>query len=327
MKKQSLDIFKNVLITGGAGFIGKYMVNRFLELGATVHVVDNLYTGSPKNLPDNPNLHFYEGSILDKPFLETLSNNKFDLIIHLASVVGMRLATKYQDLVYQSATTGTSNVMEVFPGVPIVLFSSSAVYGMDNKTSVREDQFVPYEQLLKYDGGNLGYACGKWEMEQIGVRAAEAGRKVLIVRPFNVVGIGQVGTYGMVVPTFVHLALNNKPITVLDDGNQVRSFTRIDAFIECVFRLMQYEELWTVNNNIVNIGSKNGNTINDLARIVKEETNSGSEITYSRYEEFFPNHKDVTYRVPDITLGEKYYGKIEWPTLRDIVQSLIPTMR
>lgn len=326
MEKQSIDKFKNVLITGGAGFIGKYMVNRFLGLGATVHVLDNLYTGSANNLPDNPNLHFYEGSILDRPFLETLSNNKFDLIIHLASVVGMRLATKYQDLVYQSATTGTSNVMEVFPDVPIVLFSSSAVYGMDNKTSVREDQFVPYEQLLKYDGGNLGYACGKWEMEQIGVRAAAEGRQVLIVRPFNVVGIGQVGTYGMVVPTFVHLALNSKPITVLDDGNQVRSFTRIDAFIECVFRLMEHKELWIANNNIVNIGSKNGNTINDLANIVKEETNSASEITYSRYEEFFPNHKDVTYRVPDITYGEKYYGKIEWPTLRDIVQSLIPTM-
>lgn len=329
MKNQNFNSEKSktVLVTGGAGFIGNSMVKKFLDAGDTVHIIDDLSTGSLENLPESENLHFYKGSILDKPFLETLKDLKLDLIVHLGSIVGMRLATKYHGLVYETCTTGTSNVLDTFKGVPAVLFSSSAVYGMDNRHAVREDQQVSYEQLLKYDAGDPGYACGKYAMEQIGLKEAEAGRKVMIIRPFNVIGTRQVGTYGMVVPTFVNNAIAGKPLTVFDDGFQVRSFSDVTTCVNCVFKLMEFEELWTPGHNIINIGAKTGHSINDLAFMVLEETQSDSVIKYSFYEEFFPNHKDVAYRVPDTTYGEKYYGVIEWPSLRSIVQKILHSVK
>lgn len=326
MKTKALFAPNTVLITGGAGFIGNYIVKRFLKSGVNVHVLDNLSTGTLNNIPPHPNLIFHHGSILDKPFLRSLKKFNFDLILHLASIVGMRLATKYQPLVYQTATTGTLNVMETFTNAPIVLFSSSAVYGMDHKWAVKEDQAISHDQLLKYDGGKNGYACGKWEMEQLGLKAAKDGRKVLIVRPFNVIGTKQVGTYGMVVPTFIKQAIDGRPLTIFDDGFQIRSFSCVDTFVKCLFKIMRFHEVWEIGKNIINIGSRNGYSINDLAFIVLEETHSASVICYHLYEEFFPDHKDVIYRVPDTTYGEKFYGKVEWPTLREIVKNILNAM-
>ncbi|HNP24544.1 MAG TPA: NAD-dependent epimerase/dehydratase family protein [Panacibacter sp.] len=318
-----MEKVKTVLVTGGAGFIGSTIVKRLLNSGDIVHVLDDLSTGSLENLPKHPNLYFHHGSIMNKQFVESLKEIEFDMLFHLASIVGMRLATKYHKLVYDTCTVGTSNILDTFKGVPAVLFSSSAVYGTDNKHAVSESQQVSYDQLLKYDANDPGYACGKWAMEQIGIKESESGRKVLILRPFNVVGQRQVGTYGMVVPTFVNNAINGKPLTVFDDGFQVRSFSEINTFVECIFRLLPCEEAWTSGKNIINIGSKNGSSINDLAFIVLEETQSESPIKYCFYEEFFPNHKDVVYRVPDTSYGETYFGNIEWPSLRTIVMNIV----
>ncbi len=314
---------KTILITGGAGFIGSHLVQKFLNAGSTVHVFDNLYTGKLENLPDHPDLHFHQGSIMDVGALELLKSISFDLIFHLASIVGMRLATKYQDLVYDTATIGTLNVLNTFKGVPIVLFSSSAVYGMDNKGAVKEDAVVSFKQLLQYDGGKLGYACGKYEMEQIGRRTAQNGRKVLIIRPFNIVGKRQLGTYGMVIPTFINQALHGRPLTIYDDGFQVRSFSCIQTFVKCLSKLLEHEAVWQVERNILNIGTSQGNSINDLALVVLKETNSHSLVKYHLYQDSFHNHKDVLYRVPDTSYGEQFYGRAEWPTLQEIVQDIL----
>lgn len=105
----SLNSIKSVLVTGGAGFIGNHFVNEFLKMGLTVHVIDNLSTGSKDNLPNHPNLKFYYGSIMDKMFLKQIPN--IDLVIHLASIVGMIRAKEYSSLAYDTATEGTENVL------------------------------------------------------------------------------------------------------------------------------------------------------------------------------------------------------------------------
>ena len=92
-------------------------------------------------------------------------------------------------------------------------------------------------------------------MEQIGLKAAKDGRKILIVRPFNVIGTKQVGTYGMVVPTFIHQAIDGKPLTIFDDGFQIRSFSCVEIFIKCLFKIMEFDEVWEIGKNIINIGS------------------------------------------------------------------------
>jgi len=313
---------KNILITGGAGFIGHYLIKKLLQQKSNVYVLDNLSTGKNENLPDHPDLHFFNDSVLNNSWINSFSNISFDLIIHLASVVGMKLATKYQHLVYETATEGTLNVLNAFPDVPVVLFSSSAVYGIENILPVSESQEISYEQLLQYDGGTKGYACGKWKMEQIGLAASGNGRKVIIVRPFNVIGYKQVNTYGMVVPTLIDQAISGTSLTVFGDGCQVRSFSYVKTFTECFFKLLSEKDAWRHGNNIFNIGTPAGSSINELALIVLKETNSRSLIKYSLYHEIFPHHNDVLYRVPDVTHGEKYFGKTQWPSLQQIVNRI-----
>ena len=188
---------------------------------------------------------------------------------------------------------------------------------------LRESENISYEELLKYDGGTKGYACGKWEMEQIGLQACRTYRKVMIVRPFNVVGDKQVSNYGMVVPSFIEQAMKSDLITIFGDGSQVRSFSCIETFSECFFKLLLQKEAWEYGNNIFNIGTQTGTSINDLALTVLKETNSKSLIKHVLYNEVFPNHTDVLYRVPDTRHGENYFGKVQWPSIQQIVCSII----
>lgn len=193
MKKHVSSENKHVLITGGTGFIGSHLARKFLSAGAIVHIFDNLSTGRLENLPRHPNLVLHNGSIMDRQSLQNRSHKEFNVIFHLASIVGMKLATTQHRLVYETATVGTENVLETIPGSPVVLFSSSAVYGLHQEKPVSESSVAPFDELMQYDGGKLGYACGKFEMEQIGKKYSENGRKVLIIRPFNVVGNRQLG--------------------------------------------------------------------------------------------------------------------------------------
>ena len=314
---------RNILITGGAGFIGSYLCSTFLQQGASVYVIDDLSTGSRKNLTAHPDLHLFVGSIMDKDFMAGFGRFRFDLLIHLASIVGMRLATMCQQKAYDIATTGTQNVLDVFNNIPVVLFSSSAVYGLNNGKNLSEDQTISYDKLLKYDGGQQGYACGKYEMEQIGLTAAEKGRNVMILRPFNVIGIKQVCTYGMVVPNFIEMALTQQPLMIFDDGNQVRSFSCIKHFVKFFFELIRHEKVWIKGSNIINVGAPVGSSIAELADIVMEETGSASYKVFKPYKEIFPNHTDVRYRVPNTSYGESIAGKNEWPSLRHIVKEII----
>src|SRR5690606_9414420 len=103
--------------------------------------------------------------------------------------------------------------------------------------------------LLSFDGGTPGYACGKWEMEQIAQKESANGRKVMIVRPFNIIGPFQLSDYGMVVPTFIRKAIRGEPLTVYGDGSQVRSFSCVSTFINCLFQLMDTPQLWKQYQN------------------------------------------------------------------------------
>ncbi|MEO7310670.1 MAG: NAD-dependent epimerase/dehydratase family protein [Chitinophagaceae bacterium] len=314
---------RNIFITGGAGFIGSYLCSTFLQQGASVYILDDLSTGSRKNLVVHPDLHLFVGSIMDKDFMLDFRKFKFDLIIHLASIVGMRLATRYQQKTYDIATAGTQNVLDIFNNIPVVLFSSSAVYGLNNGNNLSESRPISYDGLLESDGGKKGYCCGKYEMEQIGLTAAEKGRKVMILRPFNVIGIKQVCTYGMVVPNFIEMAFAQQPITIFDDGNQVRSFSCVKHFVKLFFELLRSEKVWIKGTNIINVGTPVGSSIAELADIVIGETGSVSCKVFKPYKEIFLHHTDVRYRVPNTIYVESIVGKNEWPSLRQIVKGII----
>lgn len=313
---------KKILVTGGAGFIGSWLVNRLLAAGNHIIVLDDLSSGDTDNLPTkNKHLEIIRGSVLDRKIVREATRD-VDLIFHLAGVVGMRLATTQRDLSYRIAVEGTENILQNTDKVPAILFSSSAVYGYSKSGTSSESMELSREIPLEYDGGEAGYATGKWEMEQLALAAARQGRPILCIRPFNVVGPRQSHAYGMVLPTFVRRALTGKPLYIYDDGAQSRTFSEVDTFIECVIRLTENYATFDKVGNIINIGAEQAIKISELAQIVLEETDRAVPVQHLPYHSIFPNRHDVRWRAPNTARLYEAIGTVPWPNIRDIVRSV-----
>ena len=317
---------KKALVTGGAGFIGHHLVKQLLAQGTRVTVLDDLSSGCRENLPIHAALRFIEGSVLSASQVADAAK-RVDIVFHLASVVGMRLAVRQRDQAYHTAVEGTRTVLAATGGTPTVLFSSSAVYGLTVGELAREDDPVDVSRTLAYDGGIPGYCKGKLKSERLGQQVAQDGHPVLIVRPFNVVGIGQVGTYGMVIPTFVHNALAGKPLQVFGDGLQSRTFSEVKTFVSILLQLIQRSEAWHKPENVVNIGTTQSTTILDLAKLVKHKVSSAVPIELVPYQRIFPGKSDVFARVPDVTRLENLVGKVDWPPLIEVLDGIIGSVK
>lgn len=316
--------FRRVLVTGGAGFIGSHLVAALLARGAEVTVVDDFSTGTEGNLPDHPSLRVVRGCVCDPAVMARAGTA--DLVFHLASVVGMRLVAGDRRRAYRVAADGTRGVLAATGRAPLVVLSSSAVYGLQRGGRAAERVRPDAARLLEYDGGVRGYACGKWAAERLARRAARAGRPVLIVRPFNVVGPRQSAEFGMVMPTFVDCALAARPLTVFAPGTQTRCFTEVEAFVRCLLRLVETDRAWTLPNRTVNVGTDTPTSIAGLARIVLEETGAAVEVEVAPYESRFPGRHDVQRRVPDLRRLHRLVGAWEWPGIRSIVRGYVESL-
>ena len=313
---------KKVFVTGGCGFIGCHMVERLLADNNKVVVLDDLSTGTVDNLKDHPNLEVIIGSVLDNELVVKASQG-CDLVIHMASYVGMKLVYSKPEQSYNVSKIGTENVLKATGNTPILLFSTSAVYGLSATEEVSESNVISLERARTYDGPVRSYSAGKWELEQLGHKAMDEGRKVMIIRPFNVIGDRQSAAYGMVVPNFIKNCKTGNPITIYDDGEQSRSFSCVKKFTTTLSTLIQSEDVWSKPNNIINIGSNHILTINKLARIIKSKMDSSSPIEYLPYDTVFPNKKDVRHRFPDTRLLTKLMGDVDWPTIEEIIDELL----
>lgn len=309
------------LVTGGCGFIGSHIVARLLEERDRVSVLDDLSTGRYENLPRSPRVTFHLGSVLDASAVERAAAGA-DRIIHLASVVGMRLASSCQDIAYRVSVEGASTVLAATGNRPIVIFSSSSVYPEVHERAHHESDPLSTEAALVYDGGQPGYACGKLRLEQLARKESRNGRGVLIVRPFNVIGTRQVSAHGMVLPTFIENARAGWPLRVYDDGEQTRTFGDVTMFADCLYRLMDRDRTWMPPENIFNIGSTESTTINRLADLVRRATRARVPLVYVPYNVVFPGRCDVRSRLPDTTRLETVLGPLEWPSVADIVHRL-----
>ena len=228
-------------MTGGAGFLGQALTKRLCELGAKVVVLDDLSQGRTENLPKHNAVRFIQGSVLRPPCVQAAMAGA-DLVYHLAGVVGMRRTTASPLYAFDVSATGTKNVLDFAGKAQIVLFSSSAVYGIDHAKDATEDARLDRLSAYKYDGYCKGYASGKQEMERLGLVAANAGQDVTILRPFNIVGPGQSDEAGLVLPTFMRQSLSGEALTIFDDGSQRRSSSDIHTFTDCVLQLSHPRE-------------------------------------------------------------------------------------
>jgi UDP-glucose 4-epimerase len=313
-----IEIHRRVLVTGGCGFIGRHLASKLAASGCEVAIVDDLSTGSRDLFGERPSsLRCYEGSVTDLPFLQSVFQAfRPQLIFHLASLVGLKLTTRRPRETYDVSVTGAANLLRLMRDTPMVLFSSSAVYG-------RECRALDAEELrsaaLDYDGGVPGYASGKLAAERM---CAAAAGPVLMVRPFNVVGPGQSDRYGMVMPAFIRRAMAGDPLIVYDDGRQERTFAGVDAFLDALWRLIASPAAW-ISRRAYDLGSNRAISILDLARLVGRTCECEITIEHRPYAEAFPGKTDVRRRLPRLDAVQALIGALEWPPIEQIVRELM----
>ena len=305
----------NILITGGAGFIGSHLTDRLVADGHKITILDNLATGRKENLSahlSGTQVKFVEGSILDLPLLDELVKDS-EYVFHLAAAVGVFNIVNHPLDSLMTNIRGTENVLESAHkyGKPVFVTSSSEVYGKNISDSLKEsdDRILGAPVTLRWSYSeakaideSLAYAY--WVEKKLETR---------IVRFFNTVGPRQLGAYGMVVPRFVQAALNNEPLTIYGTGEQTRCFGHVHDAVEAVVRIAFADN--TIGK-VINIGNDFEISINDLAKKVIAETNSKSELVYVPYEEAYGDgFEDMERRVPNIELIKSLVG---WEPQRNL---------
>jgi UDP-glucose 4-epimerase len=316
-----------ILITGGAGFIGSHLADQLLEMGEEVYAIDDLSTGSLKNvehLQDNSRFHLVVDTVLHEAVMNELVF-KCGQIYHMAAVVGVKQIMNRPVETLETNVKGTEMVLKLANRhkKKVLIASTSEVYGkvMDGENSglLTEDTDRLMGSTTKR---RWAYACSKALDEFLALAYYEEKKlPVVVARLFNTVGPRQTGQYGMVIPNFVQKALIDKPIVVHGDGNQSRSFTHISDVVEALIDLMAEPE---AEGLVVNVGGTEEVTIKDLALLVKEMAGSESPIEYIPYEKAYgPGFEDMKRRCPDISRIKELVDFEPKIDLRGIIQSVI----
>ena len=304
-----------ILVTGGAGFIGSHLCERLVLDGHTVIAIDNFSTGHPSNLDSligSDNFTLIEGSILDSNILNPLVRNA-DYVFHLAAAVGVFNIVKNPLASLLTNIRGTENVLEAANDTktPVFVTSSSEVYGKNTSDSLKEsdDRILGSPVTLRWS-----YSEAKAIDESLAYAYfVEKKLETRIIRFFNTVGPRQLGAYGMVVPRFVKAALANEPITIYGDGKQTRCFAHVYDVVDAVIAIAFAQN--TIGK-VINIGNDFEISIYELAKKIIDETDSSSEIVYVPYAEAYGDgFEDMERRVPNINLINDLVG---WKPNRDL---------
>lgn len=298
-----------VLVTGGAGFIGSHLVDALLGRGDEVCALDDLSTGRQSNIASfatNPRFRFVHGSCLDRDLVLALVE-RADRIYHLAASVGVRLVVSHPLHSILNNIRGAETILEAAHGSggkPVILFSSSEVYGKGDGLPLREsdDTIIGPSTITRW-----GYAAGKLVDEFLAIAYhREHGLPVIVVRCFNTCGPRQLPDYGMVVPRFIEQAVSGEPITVYGDGSQTRCFSYVGDVVRGVLLLSGAPQPY---GEVFNIGTDEEVTILELAWRVKQVSGSPSRIDLVPYDQAYPRgFQDLARRVPDLTKIQEHVG-------------------
>jgi UDP-glucose 4-epimerase len=315
------------LVTGGAGFVGSHLSERLLACGYEVAVLDDLSTGSIRNishLKDRPGFQYVIDSIMEKRVLAEMVDD-CDVVFHLAAAVGVRLIVESPVRTLDTNVRGTELVLEAAAKKrrKVLITSTSEVYGKSNKIPFEEDDDLLIGPPVR---GRWSYACSKAMDEFLALAYyRERHLPVVIVRLFNTVGPRQVGTYGMVLPRFVKWALAGRPIVIHGDGEQSRCFGWVGDVTSALVKLSETEE---AEGALFNIGSDEEVTINQLAELVKEVTDSDSPIVHVSYEDAYgKDFEDMRRRIPDLSKIRQAIGYAPSKCLRQIVEAVARDFR
>src|SRR5688572_2049553 len=230
----------NYLVTGGAGFIGSHLCEALLARGDSVTIIDDLSTGSIRNVAHyrtHPSYKCIIDNMLNAPLLAELVDDA-DAIFHLAAAVGVKLIVESPVRTIETNVRCTELLLQLAAKKQkrVLLTSTSEVYGKNLKVPFTEESDLVLGATTR---GRWSYACSKAIDEFLAIAYWREKRlPTTVVRLFNTVGPRQTGQYGMVVPRFVAQALAGKPITVYGDGTQSRCFTHVNDAVRALITLM-----------------------------------------------------------------------------------------
>ncbi|MBK8178945.1 MAG: SDR family oxidoreductase [Planctomycetes bacterium] len=287
---------RRALITGGAGFLGSHLCERFLAEGYEVICMDNLLTGDLRNiehLTPRPDFHFHHQDVTE--FIHVAG--PLDAVLHFASPASPRDYLEYPIQTLKVGSLGTHKALGLAraKGARFLLASTSECYGDPLVHPQREDYW-----------GNVN-PVGPRGVYDEAKRFAEAmtmayhrfhGVQTRIVRIFNTYGPRMRLNDGRALPAFMSQALRGEDVTVFGDGTQTRSFCYVDDLVDGIYRLLQSKEVLPVN-----IGNPREMTVHEFARTVISMCGSRSKIVFQPLPE-----DDPKVRQPDITRARTLLG-------------------
>ncbi|MET0499767.1 MAG: NAD-dependent epimerase/dehydratase family protein [Steroidobacteraceae bacterium] len=270
---------RQVIVTGGLGFIGSALCERLLRGGETVTIVDSMVSNvvTPAHFTSRfPQARVHVTTVADF-FAKPPALSREDLVFHAASLVGPAGILAYAGTIGADLVQSTSGVVNacVQSGAALVYMSSAEIYGRSGVLDETADARVP----ARYNA-RIEYALGKLTCESMIANSRQRGLRATIIRPFNVVGPRQNRAGGFVMPTFVQQALAGEAITVFGSGQQQRAFTDVEDVVtflctHAVAALGGAELVFNVGN------PHNSISIIDLARRMVRLLNSRSEILFT----------------------------------------------
>jgi nucleoside-diphosphate-sugar epimerase len=311
------------LVTGGAGFIGSHLTEALIGAGHTVVILDNFSTGRYENIEPmerSGRLKVITGSVTEAELVRECMQG-VDGVFHLASAVGVQLVIDKPVETIETIVEGTAVVLAACARyrAPVLITSTSEVYGKSTKTPFSEDDdsVIGPPAFRRW-----GYASAKALDEFLALAYWYQVRlPTVLVRLFNTVGPRQTGRYGMVVPRFVRQALLGEAITVYGDGNQSRCFCHVRDVVWALIRLLETPD---ARGQLYNVGNNEEVTINELAELVRTMTGSSSDIRHIPYREAYgTGFEDMQRRVPDLAKIGEAIGYKPQLSLRDILGDVI----
>jgi|TARA_R110001583_G_scaffold43557_2_gene138637 nucleoside-diphosphate-sugar epimerase len=302
---------KKILITGGLGFLGSYTIEKYKSKGYDITIIDNLSTNTiDVSDPICKGCNVIIMDILDYTWKK---EDKFDMIIHLASPVGpagiLQHSGKMAGYILDDTYWAIKGAQ--LYDCPLIFISTSEIYGYREEAEMLQEH--AYKLLVGDFEVRNEYSTAKLLGEIVISNTAKVSNlKYQIIRPFNISGARQLPDAGFVLPRFVTQALSGEDITVFGDGEQLRAFTYVKDIIDGIYLASVHNK-----NDIWNIGNPaNKVSINYLANRVKELTNSKSDIIHIDPKTIYgPLYAEAWDKIPD---PKKIQTSLDWQTTKNV---------
>ncbi len=307
-----------ILVTGGAGFIGSTLSDKLLKDGIKVVVIDNFNDYYDVNLKkqnvepnlNNPNYKLYQGDICNKELLNKIfSENKIDVVVHLAACAGVRSSIETPLNYVNSNIYGTVNILECmknFDIKKIVFASSSSVYGNCTAEKFSED--------LKISEPISQYAATKSACEQFLYTYSKLYDICAVcLRFFTVYGPKQ--RPDLAIRKFTELMLKDEPLPVYGDGNALRDYTYIDDIIDGICSAIEYNK---TNYEIINLGGGNPVTVKYVISTIEKALGKTAKINNLPFQQ-----GDVNKTISDITKAKRLLGYTPKTNFKDGISKFV----